>query len=230
MTSRTSLTAGNLLAVDTSGSRGTLALGRIESGRLADVEQTAWDKKAIHSEIATVKLQDLLAKAGLSLTDLSHIAVNVGPGSFTGIRVGINLARTLAYACGIPIVGICALDLLAAKNSKVGDSTFVAIKAIQDFFYCASFQLTSLGLDQRLAPSSHGRTELDSLAANSTKVLIEGQTPGFTPVTEAQDLLTHVFAFPDQSRFLSWKEVHPIYIRASEAEEKLLKGLLKREF
>src|SRR4051812_2307414 len=94
------------LAVATSGVYGSLALAG---------KQVMWDKKAMHSELATVKLQELLALANLTLKNLTHIAVNVGPGSFTGIRVGINLARTLAYGLSLPVAPFNSLALLAAK-------------------------------------------------------------------------------------------------------------------
>ncbi|NJL25094.1 MAG: tRNA (adenosine(37)-N6)-threonylcarbamoyltransferase complex dimerization subunit type 1 TsaB [Calothrix sp. SM1_5_4] len=98
----------NLLAVATSGPEGSLALARFDAGgNLVSSREVRWRKKAMHSELATVKLQELLRDANTPLADLTHLAVNIGPGSFTGIRVGINLARTLAYGLALPCVRFC---------------------------------------------------------------------------------------------------------------------------
>src|SRR4051812_5424411 len=95
------------LAIVTSGSTGSLALGHA---------QVAWTKKAMHSELATVKLSELLNAGGRQLGEITRLAVNIGPGSFTGIRVGINLARSLAYGLGIPVASFNTLEVLAAKH------------------------------------------------------------------------------------------------------------------
>lgn len=217
MTSPTSLIAGNTLAIDTSGSRGSIALG---------THQVTWDKKAVHSELATVKLEELLVEAHLNFKDVQRIMVNVGPGSFTGIRVGVNLARTLAYSLNVPICGRSSLELLAANASDSG-TVFVAVKAIQSFFYVAGYEVTALGLVQRLAPKSAEEADLVTLARNYQEVLIDGSTQGFRADLEARNQLDLLARWPDSTNFSTWKEIHPIYIRASEAEEKLLKGLLK---
>lgn len=219
MTSPTSSTAGELtLAVETSSLQGSLAIGQ---------QRVAWEKKAIHSEMATVKLQELLKLAGLSLTDIGRIAVDAGPGSFTGIRVGVNLARSLAYALNIPVRTFNSLELLAGREGTQGDSVFVAIKAIQNFYYCAGFKIGPGGPDQSLAPSSLTHGELAAAAGAYTKVLIEGDTKGFFPALDAADMLHNLARWPDRPGFLPWNSTQPVYIRASEAEEKLLKGLLK---
>lgn len=219
MTSPTSSLAGNTtLAIDTSGSKGSLALGD---------RQVSWEKKAIHSEIATVKLQELLASAQVPLKSLEKIVVNSGPGSFTGIRVGMNLARTLAYSLNIPVMSFNTLALLASRDGKVGDKVFVGIRAIQNFYYCSGFEVHSHGLDESLAPCSLDESELAAKSADYTKVLIEKPRSDFSPQLEAKVMLANLARWPEQTNFSTWKEVRPVYIRASEAEEKLLKGLLK---
>lgn len=218
-----------VLAVETSGPKGSLGLGRFDKARLVESWFADWDKKAIHSEMATVKLAELMNKAGQGLDDLSHIIVNAGPGSFTGIRVGLNLARSLAYSLAKPVAAVTSLELLAAKQSPTG-SAFVAVKAIQDFYYAASYQIQEAAITTVHPPASIEHSDLDSLSKGSTFVGIEGRTPGFNPELHARDALAVLDRWPGHAQFLSWKEVRPVYIRASEAEEKLLKGLLKREF
>ena len=66
-----------------------------------------------HAELLMVTIEEILAEAGLSATDLSGIAVGMGPGPFTGLRVGIVTATTLAIALNIEVFHVCGLDVLA---------------------------------------------------------------------------------------------------------------------
>jgi tRNA threonylcarbamoyl adenosine modification protein YeaZ len=207
-----------MLAVATSGGTGALAIGNT---------QVVWDKKAMHSELATVKLEELLAQTQLKLSDLTHIAVNVGPGSFTGIRVGINLARTLAYGLGIPVASFNTLALLAAKNLQDGERGLIALKAVQHYFYAAVYQRHADGLLGIHAPASYEHQHLAELGKSCTKVCIEGESTRFSTSTDALDLVHWLERWPNSKHFFPWKEIKPLYIRASEAEEKLRKGLLK---
>lgn len=217
----------NLLAVDTSGLKGSLAIARIASGKVVDQKQTLWDKKAMHSEIATVQLQQLLMDSGLDLHKLTHLVVNVGPGSFTGLRVGISLVKTLSYSLNIPVAKVNSLELQAFFGAKLGEKVFVANKAVQNFFYCATFERTQTGVNTMLSPRSAELNELPALSRGCGRSLVEGQTPGFTAATEASDIVSFLVANGFLTTFSDWKMLEPLYLRASEAEEKLKKGLLK---
>lgn len=67
-----------------------------------------------HGERVAPMVQQVLAQAGVGARDLTDIAVGVGPGPFTGLRVGLVTARTLALVIGARLVGVCTLDVLAA--------------------------------------------------------------------------------------------------------------------
>lgn len=205
-----------LLAVDTSHAEGSLALAR--DGAL--IGQTVYRKKAMHSEVITLELQTLLQSAGLALEDITHLAVNVGPGSFTGLRVGVNLVRTLAYARAIPVATYNTLEILVRQESE---RVLVAIKAIQNFYYAAAYESGR----ECLAPTSMDDPQARARALNCTKVLVEGASKGFSARTSASDLVKMLGTHPAPSRFFTWEGVKPLYVRASEAEEKLKRGLLK---
>ncbi len=63
-------------------------------------------------ETGLFRIQRLLAAVGLSLRDLDRIAVGLGPGSFTGVRIALAYAKSLAYGSGVPLVGISSYDAL----------------------------------------------------------------------------------------------------------------------
>lgn len=217
-----------LAAIDTSGTRGTLAIASLENQQWKILSEAAWDKKAMHSEVATIEFENAVKKSGLELKDLTHLAVNHGPGSFTGLRVGINMMKTLGYVLNIPVATISTLELLVRReqNSSLGGASpriLVATKAVQNFFYAAIYENGKFVLE----PQSMEEDGLNKAAQSCTKVLIEGRTQSFNPSTEARDLLGVLGHSDGQQRFFSWREVKPLYIRASEAEEKLRKGLLK---
>ncbi len=70
------------------------------------------DSRRISSQTCLVLVDKLIAQAGIRLEDLTEIKVNVGPGSFTGLRVGVSIANTLAYFLKIPVNGEKIGDLV----------------------------------------------------------------------------------------------------------------------
>lgn len=207
-----------LACLDTSGTHGSIL---ISDGK-SILAQSGWDKKAMHSEMATSEFQKTAQAAGVDLKELTHLAVNVGPGSFTGLRVGINLTRTLAYVFDLKVAALGTLEILAHRDGAA-EKTFVATKAVQNFYYAAIYQNGK----ELLAPQSVDEESLKKVSSSCTKVLIEGHTPSFNSSTSARDMLSLLDRSDAGPRFSSWREVKPLYVRASEAEEKLLKGLLK---
>jgi tRNA threonylcarbamoyladenosine biosynthesis protein TsaB len=67
-----------------------------------------------HGELLAPMIAKVLADAGVSRTDLSAVAVGVGPGPYTGLRVGVVTARVLGAVLGIGVHGVCSLDVIAA--------------------------------------------------------------------------------------------------------------------
>src|SRR4051812_10809851 len=83
-----------------------------------------------HSEALMPVIERVLKDAAVDFPDLTRVAVVTGPGSFTGIRIGISAARGIALACGIPVVGISSLPAFAAP--LIGAETGVVIAAAID--------------------------------------------------------------------------------------------------
>ena len=71
-----------------------------------------------HSELLTPMIAKIMADAGASRADLTAIAVGVGPGPYTGLRVGVVTARVLGSVLHLPVSGVCSLDVIAASASR----------------------------------------------------------------------------------------------------------------
>lgn len=108
-----------LLALDTSTPSVTAA---VHDGTRVLAEATVVDARR-HGELLAGQVAQVLAEAGLTPQDLTAIAVGVGPGPFTGLRVGVVTALTLGLALGLPVHGVCSLDALARR--AVVDGPFV---------------------------------------------------------------------------------------------------------
>jgi tRNA threonylcarbamoyl adenosine modification protein YeaZ len=67
-----------------------------------------------HAEILAPAIAKLMADAGVSPRELTAVAVGVGPGPYTGLRVGLVTAKVLGAALGLPVYGVCTLDIIAA--------------------------------------------------------------------------------------------------------------------
>ncbi|HET8604455.1 MAG TPA: tRNA (adenosine(37)-N6)-threonylcarbamoyltransferase complex dimerization subunit type 1 TsaB [Marmoricola sp.] len=93
-----------------------------------------------HGETLAPGIAQVLAEVGALNTDVTAIAVGVGPGPFTGLRVGLVTARTMGYALGIPVYGVCTLDVLAAEAFDAGlDDFVVATDARRKEVYLAGY-------------------------------------------------------------------------------------------
>jgi tRNA threonylcarbamoyladenosine biosynthesis protein TsaB len=104
-----------LLAIDTCGPSGSVALGRIPGRDLEILGQTELAGRTYSATLISA-VADLLRSAGLELRDLGGIVVVNGPGSFTGVRVGVSAAKGLAQGAGIPVVAISRLEVLSRKS------------------------------------------------------------------------------------------------------------------
>jgi tRNA threonylcarbamoyl adenosine modification protein YeaZ len=104
-----------LLAFDTSSAAVTVALADPVTG--ATVASSSTVDALRHGELLAPAIAEALAGAGCSVRELTKIAVGVGPGPFTGLRVGLVTARTMGEVLGIEVAGVCSLDVLARQSS-----------------------------------------------------------------------------------------------------------------
>lgn len=97
------------VAIDSSQDIGTIALGT-EEGLVCEYHFAS--KMSLLKRLAP-NIETVLSDSGSSIDDVDAVFVSLGPGSFTGLRIGITTAKSLAYALSVPLVGICTLDALA---------------------------------------------------------------------------------------------------------------------
>jgi tRNA threonylcarbamoyladenosine biosynthesis protein TsaB len=103
-----------------------------------------------HGELLAPAITSVLDEAWVPRQDLTAIAVGVGPGPFTGLRVGLVTARTLALALAIPVYGVCTLDVLAAQavdDHDVAEPFLVATDARRKEVYWARYDGQGARLD-----------------------------------------------------------------------------------
>lgn len=129
-----------LLAIDTSTSAVTAA---VHDGTDVIASTSTIDARR-HTEILAPAIEKVLADAGIKVADLTKIVTGVGPGPFTGLRVGIMTAMTLGFALDVPVAGICSLDALAFRAQADGmrGSLLVATDARRKEVYWACYELS----------------------------------------------------------------------------------------
>jgi tRNA threonylcarbamoyladenosine biosynthesis protein TsaB len=113
----------NILALDTSTPRAALAVATAAGS----VHVARPDPRQRHGRNLVPALRDLLREAGLSPGAIDVFAVGLGPGSYTGLRIGLTAAKVLAYATGRPLVGFDSLGAIA-RNAP-DDASYVAVVA-----------------------------------------------------------------------------------------------------
>jgi tRNA threonylcarbamoyl adenosine modification protein YeaZ len=124
---------GTLLAIDTAAPRLQLALLSLDDR----LETLVEDMPTGQAERIFPALAELMGRAGVTYADLTRIAVTTGPGSFTGLRIGLSAARGLGLALGIPVLGIPSL--LALSLVARCDAIAVLLDARRDEAYFQTF-------------------------------------------------------------------------------------------
>jgi len=220
------------LAIETSSALGSVALGRGQE--ILDVRR--FSKPRAHALEFAPAIQSLCDEHGVSPSQVAAVFVSAGPGSFTGLRIGITAARTLALAVGAKVVAIPTLEVIAQNAldaSPRPPRVSVVLDAKRARVYTATFELRSnryVGLDEprEADPAAylaqHPRDcavlgegtnyHREAITASGLRVLPEEL---FAPRVET------VFALglqrASQNEFLPARDVTPVYIRLPEAEE-----------
>ncbi|MGA3065556.1 MAG: tRNA (adenosine(37)-N6)-threonylcarbamoyltransferase complex dimerization subunit type 1 TsaB [Tepidisphaeraceae bacterium] len=221
------------LAIETSSRIGSVALS--EDGQTLCQETFP---HGLQNAARIVPAIDALCRSlGWTSRDLEEIYVSAGPGSFTGLRIGITLAKTLAFAAGIPLVAVPSVRVLVENAPDDASNVVIVLDAKRDQIFTATFQRENSGWIERRP------ARLDSLA----NVLLETPRPvyllgegipyheKFIPQNDPGIRLADSELWRPRAQVVArlgwqlarqnqWVDPHvlvPIYIRRPEAEEKI---------
>ena len=152
----------NVLGIDTATEIVSVAL--VDGTEVLAASESQSDRR--HAEDLTPMLQFVVQRAGLELSEVDAVAVDVGPGLFTGMRVGIAAAQALAQVLSVPLVGIDSLDVLTAGVGSVDEYELVVpvIDTRRREVAWALHRTYGDGSIRRVAPPQVGTME-DLLAA-----------------------------------------------------------------
>jgi len=145
-----------ILAYDTSAD--FLSIGIFEDDRRIDEENSAAFTR--HSASLVARVEKLFKKNRMKPEDVDCLAVGLGPGSFTGLRVGVTVAKTLAYALNKKIVGVSSFEAIAREAPDFKGPITVISDAKKGNVYMALYRRDEKGLKTLLAPSLRARDQL----------------------------------------------------------------------
>lgn len=144
-----------LLSLDASSKAASCAL--IGDGRLLGEYYT--DCGLTHSQTLLPMVQQLLSTTGTPMEEITHVAVSKGPGSFTGLRIGLAAAKSLAAGLQVPLCGVSTLLSLAFNLRGAGGTACAVLDARRGQVYYALFALEAGGAGRRLCEDRAGPIE-----------------------------------------------------------------------
>ena len=128
-----------------------------------------------HSETLQPHIELALEMAGVSRAEVEAVAVSLGPGSFTGLRIGLAAAKAMAYAWNVPLLGVPTLAALAAQFPVPGARVVPLIDAQKGSAYMAAYEWGEAGLIERERAAIYSSAEvLARCAATPGRVLPTG--------------------------------------------------------
>ncbi len=223
-----------ILAVDTTTSSGSVAL--LEDRRL--VGEIAGESGTTHSARLLGAVDRLLRSEGLAIADVGAFAVAAGPGSFTGIRIGLSTVKALAFASGKPVVPVSSLRALALKLALAGAPLVCPVlDAKKSEVYAALFEYAEGRLVEIVPQGAYDPGAFFSrLPAGRAVAFIGAGSAVYRDRIPARVLETA--SFPARTLFVAHEvgllgaegleegkgvaaeAVEPLYFRRSQAEEK----------
>ena len=223
-----------ILAVDTTTSSGSVAL--LENGTLRG--EFCLESPETHSSRLFRAIDALLESAGLGVRDVDAFAVAAGPGSFTGIRIGLGAVKSLAFASGRPVAPVSTLLALAMKPAAEGARLICPVlDAKKDEIYAALFEPRRAGLAELIPQGAYAPDALFARLPARRVITFIGN--GLEVYGDKLKLYVRDKArFSRRSPFIAAEvgragarllgegkgvpgaELEPVYFRRSQAEEK----------
>lgn len=183
------------------------------------------DAKSKHSENVLKTIEQMCLQAEIGVLDVKTVAVVVGPGSFTGLRIGTAIAKALyCVKNDLKFVALSSLELMAyiAKKKGIIKGDFVCVlNALSDLYFVCEFDKNANKIGQERMIE---RSEYDKI--NKQKIALSGDL-NFSDICEieitGEDLLEFSCLKEENGQFVEEKDLLPVYLRLSQAEDMLLK-------
>ncbi|HWE03907.1 MAG TPA: tRNA (adenosine(37)-N6)-threonylcarbamoyltransferase complex dimerization subunit type 1 TsaB [Tepidisphaeraceae bacterium] len=222
------------LVIETSGRLGSIAI--TEAGRVIAEDSFAHGLK--HAAEMVPRIDALLKAAGWLPADVREIYVSAGPGSFTGLRIGITLAKTLAFATGAKIVAVPSAEVLARNAPSEAQNVLIVLDAKRDQIFTARLHRDDPRATWKIVEPAHLDTLPAMLSRAPRPVHLIGEGISFhekfldradsSVIVTSEDLwrprpqavAAIGFDLAREQLFTPLDSLTPIYIRKPEAEEK----------
>jgi tRNA threonylcarbamoyladenosine biosynthesis protein TsaB len=172
-----------------------------------------------HQERLAPLVQETMAAAGVGFGELDRIGVTVGPGSFTGLRVGLAFAKGLGAALSIPVVGVGTLEALAAAGPE--GVTFAALDAKREQIYLQAFADGEPLMAPDALAVEVAAARVAELARGQVSLVGSG-APRLAEVLPQARVIEAAFAAPSAVAALAARKApvppRPLYLRAPDAK------------
>ena len=237
-----------ILALETTGKYGSASV-------IADdgiIHSASGDQEMNHLRGIIGLADEALCDAGISKNELTHVAASVGPGSFTGIRIGVTAARTLSQFLNIPCISVSSLEAMALEASLAAsdagcDTVAVIINARRHQVYAGAWKKRSDGsMEVLLEEKQYMIEEFLELLKDCDSVYFAGDgidayediiseyrsgastlyAPPEIRYQNASTVAALAYARAKAGKVMSYDELMPEYMRLAEAEQKLKEGTL----
>jgi len=230
------------ISLSTSSRQGSLCIAK----DFASIYSLSWNKHNAHAELVTPFVAQALQTLKIDIQDIDHFICDIGPGSFTGVRVATSTIKSLAYNQGSnSVVAITANQLLAQGLHIHNKPICTIINAQRNEFYVAFYTPDKITISEKSSPRLMSIEEISKKISKPHLVIGDGadlfiqntnlavqkkslrQLPLANDYPNASNSLLFAKLNIEAYKTLDWKCLEPLYIRASSAEEKLINGGLE---
>ncbi|MBD3216688.1 MAG: tRNA (adenosine(37)-N6)-threonylcarbamoyltransferase complex dimerization subunit type 1 TsaB [candidate division Zixibacteria bacterium] len=135
--------------------------------------ESSSDSMGNHSEKIISQIDELFSKTGRRLDDLNLLALNTGPGSFTGLRIGASAMAGLSMSKNVPLLGFNGFEIMVEDVSGLDGSYLFTIQCRGDEFYCMHVRISGASEDERIGPMIAVPSKIE-LPSDADKVEILG--------------------------------------------------------
>jgi tRNA threonylcarbamoyladenosine biosynthesis protein TsaB len=221
-----------IIGIDTATAQVSVAVGGHE-GVLASTQSLRGKQ---HAEVLTPAIEFTCRQARIELSEISVVAVDLGPGLFTGLRVGVASAKAMAHALNVPMIGVSSLDLLAFPVRFTSRLIVATIDARRGELFYAFYRQVPGGV-QRISPHQVGSPDdlaSEILATGEECLLVGDGVQRYREVFEGLkkiEIVEEGFAHPSASSLVmlahaqalreQWVkpwDLQPLYLRKPDAE------------